>query len=843
MGAPAARRLGRGRWLAAAGVAALVVVALALYFWLDDRGSEGSSDSAQRPAPSEDTARYVLPPGNYGGLPTTENSLDQLPLYDGLTPLRDDITRDDIEAGFLPEDFTPIEPTTEEPTGRPGVEILYDAYGVPHITGETREDVAFGAGWVTARDRNLLLQLAIGPARAAVADVPGIDAFELVTSGRSFVPSAEAEVLIDEQWDLLIETYGDEGREIRADAEAGAAGANAYYEAHDMDVEVNANDVLAATAFIGSIFGAGGGSEPDNAEFLARLEDGLGAERGRQAWEDAMLSLDPEAPTTIEERFDYGPITGGEVTGSVELDAGSIVALDPEGGPAPDGTGAEGGEGAGRVDPASVPPDREASNFLVSNPDRSATGSTQAVMGPQLGYFYPEIVQQVHLKGPGFEAQGAAVPGLTMYVLIGRTADYAWSLTSAGHDVRDVYAEQLCEPDGSEPSRSSDHYVFEDECTPMETFNAGTLDGAPITYPVTVHGPVIGTATADGEPYALSRKRSTFGRDGLNLMALKNMTEGEASTPEEFFEIANQFEFTFNWAYASRTDTAYFSSGRLPQRPQGLDRRLPTLGTGEYEWDGFLDESEHPHAVGGPDGLLLNWNNQSAPGFMHGDGQGYGSIHRVELFDGLPELTELTDIVGVMNRAATEDERSLVWPVVSEVLATGSPPSELAAEVVALLDDWVERDAPRLDADDDGVYDDAGPVIIDALWKPIAEAVMAPVYGDLLGVLDEARELEGENGESYVDKDLRTLLGQPVDGPFELSYCGEGSLDDCRASLWAVVDEVSTALAEEHGPDPAAWLGTADRTDFIPGLIPDTIRTTNRPTFQQVLELIESHRD
>ena len=40
------------------------------------------------PAAVADTAKYILPPGNFGGLPTTTNSLDQLPLYDGLTPLR-----------------------------------------------------------------------------------------------------------------------------------------------------------------------------------------------------------------------------------------------------------------------------------------------------------------------------------------------------------------------------------------------------------------------------------------------------------------------------------------------------------------------------------------------------------------------------------------------------------------------------------------------------------------------------------------------------------------------------------------------------------------------------------
>ena len=81
-------------------------------------------------------------------------------------------------------------------------------------------------------------------------------------------------------------------------------------------------------------------------------------------------------------------------------------------------------------------------------------------MGPQLGYYYPEIVEQMDLHGPGYQAQGAAVPGLAMYVLIGRTPDYAWSLTSANHDVRDVFAEQLCEPDGSAPTRASDHYLF-----------------------------------------------------------------------------------------------------------------------------------------------------------------------------------------------------------------------------------------------------------------------------------------------------------------------------------------------------------------------------------------------
>ena len=152
-----------------------------------DSGTTASSGGGEPPAPtpvapdpgpppppgggaSDDRAYYILPPGNYGGLPVEQNSLDQLPLYDGLTPLRGNVTDEDIEEFFLKQDFKPIGETTVIDTGRSGLTLVYDQYGVAHITGATREDVAFGAGWVTVRDREVLIQFGRGPARAAVAD-------------------------------------------------------------------------------------------------------------------------------------------------------------------------------------------------------------------------------------------------------------------------------------------------------------------------------------------------------------------------------------------------------------------------------------------------------------------------------------------------------------------------------------------------------------------------------------------------------------------------------------------------------------------------------------------------
>jgi acyl-homoserine lactone acylase PvdQ len=826
------------------GIALLAGVMLALGTLLAvPAGAHGS----QPPVPG-DRARYILPPGNYGGLPTTANSLDQLPLYDALTPKRGNVTDADIDQLYLPEDFKPIGATREEITPRPGVKITYDSYGVPHVTGKTRADLSYGAGWVTARDRGLLLILGRGPARAAVADVPGINAFGLVTSGQSFVPSQSTEQILDQQIVTIIQTYKEKGWQIIADLIDEAKGITDYFvSAGNPQPPVTAQDVIAVTAFIGSIFGAGGGAEASNAEFLSELQNHLGAQQGRAAWEDAMLFDDPEAPTTIKQPFFYGPLTGGPVTGSATVDEGSIENLNPvQSSPAPAALSAASASPApgATASPAEITtypaagpvPAKQASNFLIVDPSRSATRRSLAVMGPQLGYYYPEIVQQIHLSGPGIEAQGVAVPGAAMYLLIGRTRDYAWSLTSANQDVRDVFAEKLCNPDGSAPTRASDHYVFQGQCRPFETFDAGTLNGQPVVYPRSVHGPMIGTATSNGQPVALTRQRSTFAKDGLNLGALKDMTEGKATTPDRFFRVANQFGFTFNWGYANRTNTAYFSSGLLPKRAPGLDRRLPTAGTGEYEWRGFLDWWQHPHSSAGPNGLLLNWNNQSAPGFMHGDDAPFGSVHRVELFDKYPAKVKLAEDVSIMNRAATEDARDIVWPVVSQVLRGGPAPSPLAQSVVALLDDWTARDAPTLDADNSGQNDEAGPTVMDALWRPVAAAVMQPVFGDRLDSLDSMRGLNGLSGESYVDKDLRTLLHQPVKGAFHLRYCGNGSLDACRASLWSVVQQVATQLAAQQGPDPSAWRSPARRTGFTPGLIPDTIRATNRPTFQQVIE-------
>ena len=57
------------------------------------------------PAGAADRIYNILPAGEDGGLPTSAHSTDQIPLYDGLTPLAGNVTDADIERFFKPAGY------------------------------------------------------------------------------------------------------------------------------------------------------------------------------------------------------------------------------------------------------------------------------------------------------------------------------------------------------------------------------------------------------------------------------------------------------------------------------------------------------------------------------------------------------------------------------------------------------------------------------------------------------------------------------------------------------------------------------------------------------------------
>ena len=175
---------------------ALALVAVAALISLPAAGGAGKDDYAA-------VALNILPPGQSGDLRFPATARDQLRLYDGLTRRMGNVTPRDLTRYFKSEQFGVTGKVVRVERPHKGLRIERDRWGVPHVYGDTRADVEFGAGYATAEDRFVLLELLRGPGRMAALDVPGVDPFALARAGRQFVPTQATEQRVGEQLALI----------------------------------------------------------------------------------------------------------------------------------------------------------------------------------------------------------------------------------------------------------------------------------------------------------------------------------------------------------------------------------------------------------------------------------------------------------------------------------------------------------------------------------------------------------------------------------------------------------------------------------------------------------------
>jgi acyl-homoserine lactone acylase PvdQ len=863
--------------------------------------------------------RNILPPGTDGNFNAADaaafgccsiyppHAVDQLSMYENLVYATPGLEPADIPSYFKDASFgVPSGQVERTYSPRAGVTIVRDsAHGQAHIYGVTRSDTMFGAGYAGTEDRLFFMDVLRHAGRAELSGFAGGANKAMDAEVWSIAPYTEADLQL--QIDLADDYYGAEGAQLQQDLADYVAGINQFIseartDSTKMPYEYAAigkpledwkgTDVIATASLVGGIFGKGGGNELEAAAALEAAKDRFGGAAGEQAWQDFRRRDDPEAPTTVKAgngSFDY-PRTRG--TSGVALpDEGSLVNPPNNGGNLLGGLGGllggVGGLGA-------------MSNALLVSGAESESGHPVAVMGPQVAYFMPQILVEMDLHGPDIDAQGAAFPGISPYVLLGRGQDYAWSATSAGQDIIDTFAEKLCEPDGSAPDVQSTHYLYKGECREMETLtrvnnitpNPGD-PSPPETYTLqaqrTVHGIVAKRGTVDGEPVAFTKQRSTYFHEADSARAFSDLNRpSKVQNAEDFQRVMHKINFTFNWFYTDDRDIAYFNSGDNPERADGADPDLPNWGTGEYDWKGWETHfkssdvtpfEEHPRVIN--QDYITSWNNKQAPGYDSADGQwGYGPHYRSDSLDeqidqrlaGSNKMN-LAEAIDAMELAGTTDLRGTqVLPLLLDVVGTPSDPQ--LASAVSTLQDWVDSGAHRVDKDQDGQYDHANAVqIMDAWWPRLLEAAFKPEMGasffinvqEVLSFDNEPNNHGDHLGSAYQDgwwgyvsKDLRRLLGQPVSDGFSRTYCGGGSLTACRDALrQALADALAvpgTTLYDEDADTsgvqrvdtcPAGksdqWCFDSVRFRPIGAVTVRTIHWINRPTFQQAVE-VQGHR-
>ena len=223
-------------------------------------------------------------------------------------------------------------------------------------------------------------------------------------------------------------------------------------------------------------------------------------------------------------------------------------------------------------------------------------------MGPQVSYFSPEILMEEDIHGPGIDADGAAFPGVNLYVELGHGPDYAWSATSAGQNIIDTFAVPLCNPSGGAasidlrllPCCTASACAMQ-TLTDHESWTPNLADRTPagsITLQTerTAYGIVIARATINGRPVAYTNLRSTYMHELDSAAGFAQFNDPAAMrTPQDFFNAADQIGYTFNWFYANDKHIAYFNSGLNPVRAPHTDPLFPTWAT--VPWQGY-----HPAA-------------------------------------------------------------------------------------------------------------------------------------------------------------------------------------------------------------------------------------------------------
>jgi acyl-homoserine lactone acylase PvdQ len=561
----------------------------------------------------------------------------------------------------------------------------------------------------------------------------------------------------------------------------------------------------------------------------------------------------------------------------------------------------------------------------------SESGRPVAVIGPQTGYFSPQILMELDMHAPavdgkpGIDARGSSFPGVNLYIQLGRGRDYAWSATSAGQDIIDTFALDLCVPGapGATPGLDAKGYLYRGKCeefTELRRVNQWVPNAADMSAPGTetlltrrtklglelARARIGGTSPGanDGKPVVYVQLRSTYMHEADSALGFLDFnTPGAMDTPAEFQQAASRIGFTFNWFYINRSDIAYYNSGNNPVRPAGSDPDFPVRACPDgatdrckYEWEGWNPDlftatytpfAEHPQGVNKP--YYTSWNNKQAAGYSAADDNfAYGSIHRSEPLDDriVPRIagdekitaSELTD---AMEDAGTVDLRGdKVLPFLLELLENETDP--VLRDALAKLEAWRAAGAHRRDDNGDGVYEHSEAIkIMDAWWPELVRAQFGPALGEdpavdddlydrLVGMIQIDNPPHTRRGSayisgwySYVEKDLRAILGGPaagaaqVQGGFSRRYCGavDANATTDRAACEAVMRTTLRAAiarprADVYTDPDDTQCDEGDNAAMDDQVCFDAIeysaigaislplqRWQNRPTFQQVVEV------
>ncbi|MFE3835688.1 penicillin acylase family protein [Pseudogemmobacter sonorensis] len=648
------------------------------------------------------------------------------------------------------------------------VEVIRNNDSVPHIIGESDEDVFFALGFVHAQDRLWQMTLLRRTAQGRLSELFGpmtLQTDELIRRLDLYTLALDSVAAQDETTLAALTAYSAGVNAWIEEVNRGARGRGApefWFFEPEISAWAPADSIAILKLMALQLTG-----HAQNEVLRARLSLVLPAER--------LSDIMPEDPgqgvTTLP---DYAELIPGTLPGDRPIRFAS-----------------------GPLSPVAEPGLSGASNAWAAVPGRSAAGGALLANDPHLGFTAPTIWYLARLELQSGGVIGATIPGMPV-VMIGRSEEMGWGLTTAYLDDQDIVIEKLNPEDPQE-------YLLPDgrhERFRMRQTIVTVKDAAPVTLTLrwSRNGPILPGhhydlqgVTPAGHVAALSWT-ALSGADTSMTAAMRLMSAPGLDAALEAGRL--YIAPAQNLMLAGRDGIALQLIGAMPMR----DPAHPTQGRmpapGWIETTGFRGSfpyEENPRFLNPEAGLLGNTNNKTVDRpFPRHVSFVWGDTMRIQAWLNLMKTREVhtrESFIEAQLDTVNPTARALLPLIGADLWFTGEAapegtPEAFRQRALKLLAEWNGEMNEHLPE----------PLIAEAWLRALQERLIRDELGPLAENLTRPSPV-------FIERVWRDIGGASVWCDVVQSAPVETCTDMARIAL----DEALIRLSESYGPNIESW--------------------------------------
>ncbi len=656
---------------------------------------------------------------------------------------------------YLRQSLPQVSGKIEIPGLQHPVQILRDAYGIPHIYAASVEDAYFGLGFVHAQDRLWQMEMSRRIAAGRISEVVGRAGLETDRFLRTLGVRRAAQANVrneDEKTGRVFEAY--------------AAGVNAF---------LAGRPVLPPEFWL-----TGVRPEPwtavDSVSWMKIMAWDLAGN-----WRNELLRMRLAKTLPMERIAQFLPPYPGDAPPSLPdlkrfyeamEQPGAALAESKRTTRANDFLDTPQGEGLG-------------SNSWVVAGSRTASGKPLLANDPHLGLTAPPVWYFAHLHAPGLEVIGATLPGVPA-IIVGRTDRIAWGFTNTGPDVQDLFIEKL-DPSGKylTPSGPRAFTVI------PETIRVKGGKDEHLNVRISRHGPVLSDVVPEMQDlvprgHVMALQWTALAPDDRTMEAAVEI--GRATDWPSFLAAGRDFNSPQqNVIYADVDgNIGFIAAGKVPIRKPENDLKglAPAPGwDARYDWAGTIPFDELPRQFNPARGVIVTANQRiTPPGYGYPIRYGWEPPYRAK---------RIEDLLAAVPRHSEQSFARIQADIVSYAarellpgMLKTEPRSAAGAQALKALAAWDATMAPERPE----------PLIFVAWWREFSRGVYADELGDAF-----------RRNWLYRPQFLASVLADPHG---EALWCDDvrtARRETCAEVLSQSLEAALADLRKRYGADPGKW--------------------------------------